>query len=107
MPSRTPDRPASMVPTTQTDVMTRSTLMPVAAASAVLSATARVAFPSLVRSSASTTSTSTIAQKTTMKTSLGVTRTGPHFHGLGLENWEYWWVLAPATYWKMFRSMIE
>ena len=42
-----------------------------------------------------------------MNTSLGVTRTGPHFHGRGLEYWEYWWVPAPAKYWKALRRKME
>src|SRR5690349_3037963 len=107
MPSSTPDRPASIAPTIQTTETTRSTLMPVAAASAVLSATARVALPSLVRCSAITTRTRTTVENVTMKTSLGVTRIGPSVHGRGLENWEYWWVLAPARYWKMLRRKID
>ena len=73
--------------------------MPVAAASAVLSATARVALPSLVRWRAITTATRTIVEKTMTKMSLGVTRIGPIVYGRGLANWEYWWLLAPATYW--------
>ena len=73
--------------------------MPVAAASAVLSATARVALPSLVRWRATTTETSTTSEKSTTKMSLGVTRIGPRWYGFGLANWEYWWVLAPAKYW--------
>ena len=77
MPSSTPESPASAAPTIQTTEMTRSTLMPVAEASAVLSATARVALPSLVRCRAITTATSTTVEKTMMKMSLGVTRIGP------------------------------
>ena len=99
MPSSTPERPASIAPTIHTTEMTRSTLMPVAAESAVLSATARVALPSLVRWSAITTRTRTTVENSTMKMSLGVTRIGPRRYGRGLENWEYWWVLAPARYW--------
>ena len=51
-PSRTPASPASIEPVTHTTRMTRSTSMPEAAASAGLSATARVALPIRVRSSA-------------------------------------------------------
>src|SRR5690349_2096193 len=68
---------------------------------------ARVALPSLVRCSAITTRTRTTVENVTMKTSLGVTRIGPSVHGRGLENWEYWWVLAPARYWKMLRRKID
>ena len=39
------------------------------------------------------------SRRATTKTSLGVTRIGPQCYGRGLENWEYWWVPAPATYW--------
>ena len=74
-------------------------MMPVAAESAVLSATARVALPSLVRWRAITTRTRITVENTMMKMSLGVTRIGPMVYGSGLENWEYWWVLAPARYW--------
>src|SRR3954464_6847082 len=107
MPRRTPESAARAAPTIQTTVITRSTLIPVAEASAVLSATARVALPIFVRCKARVTITSTTAENSTMKTSLGVTSTGPQCHGRGLENWEYWWVLAPARYWKMLRSRID
>ena len=53
--------------------------MPVAEASAVLSATARVALPSLVRCSAMTTATSTTSESSTTKMSFGVTSTGPQW----------------------------
>ena len=79
--ARRTGRPASRRPI-QTTEMTRSTLMPEAAASAGLSATARVALPSRVRWSGERRRRPARPARTrTTKMSLGVTRIGPMCYG--------------------------
>ena len=82
-----PPRAASPAPATHTKVMTRSTLMPDDSARSRLSATARVALPTLVRCRNRATPTSTTTEMTMPQKSRGTRRSGP----ISQAFWSVYW----------------